>query len=73
MLTQLAINHVFDHIAALGCGIFTVHGGKDQELLQLFAEIAVKYTIPCFHGFQFGHVFPMQAVNSRQNLTIYSD
>ena len=73
MLTQLAMNHVFDHIAALGCGIFTGHGGKDQELLQLFAEIAVKYTIPCFHGFQFGHVFPMQAVNSRQNLTIYSD
>jgi len=73
MLTQLSMNHVFDNIAALGCGVFSGHGGKEQELLQLFAEIARKSGIPCFHGFQFGHVFPMQAVNSRRILNIYSD
>ena len=73
MLTQLAMNHVFDRIAALGCGGFSGCTENFQEILELFERFAKKFDVPTFYGFQFGHTFPMQAVNSRQLLTLCVD
>ena len=69
MLSQLAANGVFDGLAALVFGIFTgCDNDNDMDLLQ--KRIAGTLSCPCWKNFQFGHVFPMCAINACRKIQI---
>ncbi|MBE6381107.1 MAG: LD-carboxypeptidase [Lentisphaerae bacterium] len=69
MLEQLRCNGVFADLKALGFGIFS--GIDDNRALTMLQQrIAGNLTCPVFCGFQFGHTYPMCAVNSQRFLTL---
>jgi len=70
MLSQLKLNNVFKNLAALVFGQFTCCGENSPQLDMLLRRIAVEIALPCFDGFQFGHTFPMCAVNSSKKLLL---
>lgn len=70
MLTQLALNGVFDHIAALIFGSFSGNDVKQSDLDLLMKRIASEIAAPCLKNFPFGHTFPMCAVNGRKKLSL---
>ena len=70
MLEQLYLNNVLKNIKALVFGKFTDPENSPEALAKLFAGFAGKLNKPCYKNFEFGHEFPMTAVNPHHILEI---
>ncbi|MBO5923293.1 MAG: LD-carboxypeptidase [Lentisphaeria bacterium] len=73
MLAQLCLSGVLRHIKALVFGKFTAPENSAEALHELFTVFAAKLPCPCFKNFEFGHEFPMCAVNAAHTIAISAE
>ena len=70
MLEQLYLSGTLKNIKALVFGKFTGPENPPEALNRLFERFSAKLNLPCYKNFEFGHEFPMMAVNSSHTMQI---
>lgn len=73
MFEQLRLSGALKNLQALVFGKFTHPENNADDLNKFFENIAGKLDCPCFKNFEFGHKFPMCAVNAAHTIAISAE
>ncbi len=69
MLNQLAQNHIFERISALGTGDF-LNCGDNGEVEKIFRAFAERYDLPLYTNIPIGHGDRIHAVNMLNDISL---